>query len=70
MGGDGIISIERNPALGPIEAALRSAKFNVNIVEDAQSAVWGKLVVNAAINPLTALLRDPKWRIVESAIRT
>src|SRR5687767_12782758 len=59
VGGDGIISIERNPALGPIEAALRSAKFTVNIVQDARSAVWGKLVVNAAINPLTALLRVP-----------
>lgn len=57
VGGDGIISIERNQALGPIEAALKSAKFQVNTVEDAQSVVWGKLVVNAAINPLTALLR-------------
>lgn len=56
-GGEGVISIERNPALGPIEAALRSANFNVHIVEDAQSLVWGKLVINAAINPLTALLR-------------
>ena len=56
-GGEGIISIERNQALGPIEAALKSAKFNVHIVEDAQALVWGKLVINAAINPLTALLR-------------
>lgn len=64
VGGDGIISIERNPALGPIEAALRSAKFQVNIVEDAQSAVWGKLVVNAAINPLTALLRIPNGELL------
>jgi 2-dehydropantoate 2-reductase len=64
VGGDGIISIERNPALGPIEAALKSAKFQVNIVEDAQSAVWGKLVVNAAINPLTALLRIPNGELL------
>jgi 2-dehydropantoate 2-reductase len=56
-GGEGVISIERNPALGPIEAALRSANFNVQIVDDAQSLIWGKLVINAAINPLTALLR-------------
>ncbi|HKY54825.1 MAG TPA: 2-dehydropantoate 2-reductase, partial [Anaerolineales bacterium] len=52
-----IISIEGHPALGPIEEALRSANFNVHIVDDAQSLVWGKLVINAAINPLTALLR-------------
>jgi 2-dehydropantoate 2-reductase len=57
VGGEGIISIERHQALGPIEKALRTAKFNVQIVEDAQSIVWGKLVINAAINPLTALLR-------------
>ena len=64
VGGDGIISIERNVALGPIEAALRSSKFQVNMVQDAQSAVWGKLVVNAAINPLTALLRIPNGELL------
>ena len=56
-GGEGVISVERNPSLGPIEAALRSAKFNVQIVDDAQSLIWEKLVINAAINPLTALLQ-------------
>ena len=55
--GDGNISMERNPAIDPIEAALRSAKFNVQFVEEARSILWGKLVINAAINPLTALLR-------------
>ena len=57
VGGEGIISIERHQALGPIEEALRSAYFNLQIVDDAQSLIWGKLVINAAINPLTALLR-------------
>lgn len=64
-GGEGIISIERNQALGPIEAAFRSASFDVNIVKDAQSLVWGKLVINAAINPLTALLRVPNGKLLE-----
>ena len=64
-GGEGIISIERNQALGPIEAALKSANFNVNVVDDAQSLVWAKLVVNAAINPLTALLRVPNGELLE-----
>jgi 2-dehydropantoate 2-reductase len=56
-GGEGVISMEQNQALDPIEAALESARFNVQVVDDAQSVVWGKLVINAAINPLTALLR-------------
>jgi 2-dehydropantoate 2-reductase len=64
-GGEGVISIEQNQNLDPVEAALRSAKFNVNIVNDAQSLIWGKLVINAAINPLTALLRVPNGKLLE-----
>ncbi len=63
-GGEGIISIEAHPALGPVEEAIRSAKFNVEIVNDARSLVWGKLVINAAINPLTALLRVPNGELL------
>jgi 2-dehydropantoate 2-reductase len=64
-GGEGVISLERHPALKPLEAALKAAKFNVEIVDDAQSVIWGKLVVNAGINPLTALLRVPNGRLLE-----
>ncbi len=63
--GEGIISIEQNQALGPLEAALRSAKFDVQIVDDPKSLVWGKLVVNAAINPLTALLQVTNGELLE-----
>ncbi|MFT3892909.1 MAG: 2-dehydropantoate 2-reductase N-terminal domain-containing protein [Anaerolineales bacterium] len=41
-GGEGIISIQRHQALGPLEAGLRSAGFNVQIVEDAQSLILGQ----------------------------
>lgn len=64
-GGEGIVSIQRHPAVPAIEAALTSAKFNVQIVEDAQALVWGKLVANAAINPLTALLRAPNGELLK-----
>jgi 2-dehydropantoate 2-reductase len=63
-GGDGVISIEQNQALGPLEAALRSSNFNLQIVDDAKSLIWGKLVINAAINPLTALLRVPNGELL------
>ncbi len=63
-GGEGVISLEQNRALGPLEAALRSSNFNLHIVNDAQSLIWGKLVINSAINPLTALLRIPNGELL------
>jgi len=63
-GGEGKTSIEAHPALGPVEEVLKSAKFNVEIVSDAKSLVWGKLVINSAINPLTALLQIPNGELL------
>jgi 2-dehydropantoate 2-reductase len=63
-GGEGPISIERHPALGPLVEALRSAHFSVQEVEEAESLIWGKLVINSAINPLTALLRIPNGELL------
>ncbi|HAV76393.1 MAG TPA: hypothetical protein DCX53_03470, partial [Anaerolineae bacterium] len=64
-GGEGVISLEKNKALGPMEEALRSAGFNIQLVDDAKSLIWGKLVVNSAINPLTALLRIKNGELLE-----
>ena len=64
-GGEGVISLEQNQALGPMEEALRSAGFNVQKVENANALIWGKLVINAAINPLTALLRVKNGELLE-----
>jgi 2-dehydropantoate 2-reductase len=44
---------------------LREAGFNVETVADPDSLLWGKLVINAAINPLTALLRVPNGELLE-----
>jgi len=63
-GGEGIISLEKNPLLAPLEDALRESRFALQSVEDAQSLIWGKLVINAAINPLTALLRVPNGELL------
>lgn len=66
LGGEGKISLERNQALAPLLGALESAHFHVETVPDAESLAWGKLVVNAAINPLTALLRVPNGDLLQN----
>jgi len=64
-GGEGIVSIEDHPRLPPLTEALRAASFNVDVVADARGLAWGKLVINAAINPLTAILRLPNGGLLE-----
>ncbi|MCL4273388.1 MAG: 2-dehydropantoate 2-reductase [Anaerolineales bacterium] len=64
VGGEGVLSLEQNQALGPLEAALRASNFNLQVVDDARSLIWGKLVINAAINPLTALLQIPNGELL------
>ena len=65
MAGNGIISLERNPTLGPVKEALESAKFKAHFAENIESAIWGKLVINTAINPLTALLQIPNGELLK-----
>ncbi len=47
-------------------ACLRAAGFTVELVSDVQGLVWGKLAVNAAINPLTAVRRIRNGLLVEN----
>ena len=58
-GGNGRIMIENHPRIQMAEETLRNAGFEVELGDQAQSMIWGKLVINAAINPLTALLEIP-----------
>lgn len=41
------------------------AGFETYLVEETDSLVWGKLAINAAINPLTALLRVPNGFLLD-----
>jgi 2-dehydropantoate 2-reductase len=57
MGGKGTINLGINSKLESLVDLLIQAGFEVERVEDTESLIWGKLVINAAINPLTALLK-------------
>ncbi|GAB4469178.1 MAG: 2-dehydropantoate 2-reductase [Anaerolineae bacterium] len=45
---------------------LTAAGFETHRSDDLRGLVWGKLAVNAAINPLTALLGVPNGALLES----
>lgn len=55
--GEGVISIGDHFHLDSLIEMLRDAGFTVKDAPDPDVLLWGKLVINAAINPLTALLR-------------
>jgi len=55
--GDGKVILAATPGLNGLDEQLDEAGFQVEMAADLQSLQWGKLVINAAINPLTALLR-------------
>ena len=63
--GEGVISLSAHSRLGPLAEMLRSAGFIVENAPDPDSLLWGKLVINAAINPLTALLSVPNGALLE-----
>lgn len=65
MGGEGEILLEMHPQSEKIRTLLKRAGMQVELAPDPTALVWGKLVVNAAINPLTALLRVPNGALLE-----
>jgi 2-dehydropantoate 2-reductase len=64
LAGKGPISLGEHARLGPLVKLLREAGFSIEMVPDARSLLWGKLVINAAINPLTALLDVPNGELL------
>lgn len=63
--GEGPIFLSQHARLAGLNKYLSQAQFQLEIIEDAESLLWGKLVINAVINPLTALLRLPNGEILE-----
>jgi len=66
LGGDGPLSLEVHPRLDALAGLLERAGFQVHLVPDANSLIWGKLVINSAINPLTAILRLKNGELLQN----
>ncbi|MCW5863016.1 MAG: 2-dehydropantoate 2-reductase [Anaerolineae bacterium] len=67
FGRDAALGPSQRDCLAALAALFARAGFETQLVDDADGLVWGKLVVNAAINPLTALLRVPNGFLLEHA---
>ena len=63
-GGDGPITIPTDKRLTPLLDLLRLAGFETRTSADVDGLLWSKLVINAAINPLTALLQVPNGELL------
>jgi len=48
-----------------LATALTASGLPAVAIADARRALWAKVVVNAAINPLTAVLREPNGALVD-----
>ena len=63
--GAGPVTLQDQPQVRPLAEILAQAGFAVEFVQDAQALLWGKLLINAAINPLTALLGVPNGALLQ-----
>ena len=63
--GEGVITLVIHSRLKPLADLLGSAGFIVETVSDASVLLWGKMVINAAINPISALLRVRNGELLE-----
>lgn len=64
-GGQGPVTLGSHPRIQPLADLLAAAGCDVRTADDVTGLAWGKLVINAAINPLTALLRVPNGALLE-----
>jgi 2-dehydropantoate 2-reductase len=54
------------PGARRIAEAFSSCGLNVDVRRDIAGEIWAKAVVNCCINPLTAVLRVPNGKLLES----
>lgn len=64
--GEGVLSLESAPRLDELRDQFQVSGFTVQAASDMTGLVWGKLVINSAINPLTAILKVPNGALLEN----
>jgi len=62
--GEGLISLQANPEIATLAEQLNVSGFKVATIENVDSLIWSKLVINAAINPLSAILNMPNGELL------
>jgi 2-dehydropantoate 2-reductase len=63
--GEGVITLVIHARMKTFSDLFVSAGFVVETVTDASVLLWGKMVINAAINPISALLRVPNGELLD-----
>ena len=61
-------TIETEQRLIVFANLLRKAEFDTHLIDSPKSLIWGKLAVNAGINPLTGLLQVPNGYLATNAV--
>jgi 2-dehydropantoate 2-reductase len=61
----GEVVFSHHEHLAPLLNILSAAGMDVSTSQNITGLLWGKLLINAAINPLTALLDVPNGRLLE-----
>ncbi len=65
LGRDASLGQPQGHRVAEVAALFQDAGLEAHLVENTDGLVWGKLAVNAAINPLTALLRVPNGFLLQ-----
>ena len=66
--GNGLTYLADGADSRPLAELFNQAGITTHLVPNLESVIWGKLIVNAAINPLTALLRVPNGFLAHDPI--